>query len=222
MKAELIHFSSWVRILAEWLAHPKQLWLAVFVLIVAGFIVLRPGASERAIRLTWLVLQVLGIGTVIWGIELTRRLFNRPTLLTLAAKWLKQFPQYKRKVVLAAGTGEFAMVGGKARAYVTNNPPPNATVDQRVASLEANVGHINRRIDGVFNELDGLESSHKSAIEKERQERNAEDQKIAAKVEMSGTGGLHISAIGALWLLVGVTLSTAAPEIAHWLLRARA
>jgi hypothetical protein len=216
MKAERIRLLSWVRRLAQWLARPKQFWLALFVLVVAVFFVLRPGASERAIRLTGLGLQVLGIGTVIWGIRLTRRLFNRPTLLMLAAEWLRQFPQYKPKVVMAAGAGELSMVG-KARAFVMNNPPHNATVDQRVASLEANVGHINRRIDGVFNELDGLESSHKSAIEKERKERNAEDQKIAAVLETSGTGGLHISAIGAVWLIVGVTLSTAAPEIAQWL-----
>jgi hypothetical protein len=220
MKAELIQFSSWFRRLAEWLARPKQLWLAVFILIVAGFIVLRPGTSEQAIRLAGLALQLLGIATVIWGIELTRRLFNYPTLLALAAEWLKHFPRYKRKITLAAGGGKLAM-SAKARAYVTNNPPANATLDQRVASLEVNVSHINRRIDGVFNELDALESSQKSAIEEERQQRHAEDQKIAAKFETSGTGGLHISAIGALWLLVGVTLSTAAPEIARWLLRAR-
>jgi hypothetical protein len=36
-------------------------------------------------------------------------------------------------------------------------------------------------------------------------------------LEASGTGGVHISAIGASWLFVGVILSTAAIEIAELL-----
>jgi hypothetical protein len=37
------------------------------------------------------------------------------------------------------------------------------------------------------------------------------------KLEATGTGGIHISAIGASWLFVGVILSTAAVEIVQWL-----
>jgi len=36
-------------------------------------------------------------------------------------------------------------------------------------------------------------------------------------LEATGTGGVHISAIGASWLFVGIILSTAAPEIAEFL-----
>jgi hypothetical protein len=90
-------------------------------------------------------------------------------------------------------------------------------LEQRVASLEANVRHLNKRIDDSLRELDEIEREQKEALKQERQERTAEDNKIAAKLETSNTGGLHISAIGALWLFIGVALSTAGPEIAGWL-----
>jgi hypothetical protein len=52
------------------------------------------------------------------------------------------------------------------------------------------------------------------AIKREEQLRQFEDLAIRETLEATETGGVHISAIGALWLLVGVALSTAAPEIA--------
>jgi hypothetical protein len=187
------------------------------VVLVAGVIALRPGTTEPIVRWTGLFLQLLGIGTVITGIEQTRRLFDHPSLLSIAMSWLREFPPYKRNVVLGAAAGILGMAGAKARGYVTSNPPPNASIEERVASLERNVGHLNKRIDEAFDELDKTQSEQTGALEKEKQERAAEDTRIASKLETSGTGGLHISAIGALWLLIGVTLGTGSVEIAKWL-----
>jgi hypothetical protein len=208
---------SWLRRFIQWLKKPTQLWIALGVILAAGIVVLFVGINERTIRLTGLFLQLLGIATVIWGIELTRRLFGHPTLLGLAAGWLRQFPPYRRKVGFGAAAGSVALTGAKARMYVTSSPPQDATLEQRVASLEANIRHLNKRIDDGLNELDELQRLQTDALRKETQERTAEDAKIAGRLESSSTGGLHISAIGALWLFVGVILSTAAPEIAHWL-----
>jgi len=55
------------------------------------------------------------------------------------------------------------------------------------------------------------------ALKNEEQQRQAEDNSIRAKLEATGTGGVHISAIGVSWLFVGVVLSTAGVEIAELL-----
>jgi hypothetical protein len=207
----------WLKRVADWIAKARLLWLAVGVVVAAGIVALRPGTSEPIVRWTGLILQLLGIATVIIGIEQTRRLFNHPSLLSIAKAWLGEFPPYKRNIVIGAAAGSFGIAGAKARGYVTSNPPSNASIEDRVASLERNVGHLNKRIDDAFQELDKTQSEQTAALEKEKQERVAEDTKIASKLEMSDTGGLHISAIGALWLFVGVTLGTGSVEIAKWL-----
>jgi hypothetical protein len=218
MHAELVHLWLWLKQFAHWIVlRPKLVWLTLIVVVAALIVALWIGASERLIRLTGLIFQLFGIATVIRGIELTRRLFGHPTLLSAASEWWKQYPPYRRGVVIGVGTAEIAVTGGKARGYVTSNPPANAMLEQRVASLEANVRHLNKRIDDSLRELDEIEREQKEALKQERQERTAEDNKIAAKLETSNTGGLHISAIGALWLFIGVALSTAGPEIAGWL-----
>jgi len=46
--------------------------------------------------------------------------------------------------------------------------------------------------------------------------RAKEDQAIREKLAAAQTGGLNISAMGVLWLFVGITLSTASPEITKY------
>ena len=55
------------------------------------------------------------------------------------------------------------------------------------------------------------------ALKNEEKTRQVEDNALHKKLEATGTGGVHISAIGASWLFVGVALSTASVEIAGFL-----
>ena len=166
---------QWLKRLAHWIAKARLFWLAIGVVVVAGVIALRPGTTEPTVRWTGLFLQLLGIATVITGIEQTRRLFNHPSLLSIAMSWFREFPPYKRNIVLGAAAGALGIAGAKARGYVTGNPPPNASAEERLTSLERNVGHLNKRIDEAFEEIDKTQSEHTAALEKEKQERAAED-----------------------------------------------
>jgi hypothetical protein len=217
MYAQASQLWSWFKRIGGWLARPKSLWIATGIVVLAGIVALWPGTSEPVIRWTGLVLQLLGIGTVIVGIEKTRNLFHQPTLLGMAGEWVKQFPAYRPSVVISVGVGALASATAKARGYVTSKPPADATIEQRVASLESNVSHLNNRIDEVYKELDTSIHERTAALDQERRDRAGEDSKIASKLETSGTGGLHISATGAVWLFVGVILGTGSVEIAKWL-----
>jgi hypothetical protein len=83
--------------------------------------------------------------------------------------------------------------------------------------LEKNIQHLNKRIDETQTEMDQSFRAQSGALEEERQERSREDRLLSAKLEATETGGLHISAMGALWLFIGVTLSTASVELSAWL-----
>jgi hypothetical protein len=63
-----------------WLVEARHAWLAGAVICAALFISFRPHTTESVIRLTGLILQLLGIGTVIWGISETRALFGHASL----------------------------------------------------------------------------------------------------------------------------------------------
>jgi len=86
-----------------------------------------------------------------------------------------------------------------------------------VEALEKNVKYISDRIDRIQTEMDQNARAQQQVLEQEQQTRAKEDEELRAKLEATETGGLRISAMGALWLFVGVTMSTAAPELAKWL-----
>ncbi len=104
---------------------------------------------------------------------------------------------------------------GKVRAFGSFNPT-DQTTEARLDALEKNIHRIHERISGVLDEMDRGLSDAAEALKREEQTRQAEDAAIREKLERTATGGLHISVIGAVLLLVGVILSTAAPEIAGW------
>ncbi len=213
-----MHFSvSRIKQLWPWLVEARFAWLTLGVIGAALIVSLRPHTSESVIRLTGLVLQLLGIGTVIWGISETRALFGHPSFSVKAKSWFERFPLRRRNIVSAAGAASFAAATCKARGYVTQGPGPNPTVDTRLDALERNVSLIHERISSTEKEMDEEFRKTAEALKNEEHQRQTEDNAIRAKLEATGTGGVHISAIGASWLFVGVVLSTAGVEIAELL-----
>lgn len=197
-----------------WLAEARYAWLSLAVILVALVISLRPHTSESIIRLTGLALQIFGIATVIWGISETRALFGHPSFTSKAKAWLARFPLLHRNVVIGAAAVSLSAMGGQARGYGTHGAGLNPTVQSRLDALERNVTAIHERITQTQTEMDQRFQKSADALKHEEQSRSAEDNAIRAKLEATGTGGVHISAIGASWLLVGVILSTASVEIA--------
>ena len=205
---------SRLKALLLWLAEGRPVWLALGVIVVALVVSLRPETPEPVIRYTGLVLQMLGIGTVAWGISETRALFGRPSLTSKTKAWLGRFPLLRRITVVAAGAACASALTCRARAYVTEGPGAKPTLESRVDALERNIDLVHERISNIQKEVDEEFRKASRALKSEEQQRQLEDDAIRDKLEATGTGGVHISAIGAAWLLVGVILSTAAVEIA--------
>lgn len=202
-----------LKAICPWLREPRHAWLSLSVIAFALVISFGPFASEPVIRLTGLALQILGIGTVAWGISATRALFGHPSFASKAKAWLVGFPLLKRSQVSAVAGIAMGAATGKARAYGTHGPI-NPTIESRVEALEKNVTAIHERITQTHNEMDEEFRKSAWALKREEQTRQEEDKAIREKLEASGTGGVHISAIGASWLFVGVILSSASVELA--------
>jgi len=180
---------------------------------VALFACLQQGTDEGVIRITGLVLQVLGIGTVAWGIQETRKLFGYPPFASEVKEWLSKFPLFRRGVVVGSVGTSNTDSTAKGIGYASYSAGKNPTPEARLEALERNINVIHDRITAAQKEMDqGLQKAT-DALKQEQRARQEDETAIRDKLEATGTGGIHISAIGASWLLVGVILSTAAPEI---------
>jgi len=207
----------WVKAIVRWFAEWKYFWVALGVTIVALLLAVRPGTTEAFVRLTGLVLQLLGVVTVVWGIGETRALFGHPSIVAIVRSRLARFPRFKMQPVTANGNSTSPGNKASGRADVMDSAGSDSSIEARVMVLEKNLFRTNQRIEHAQREFDSEVRNSNLALQREIQERTAEDQAIRAKLEATGTGGVHISVIGALWLFVGVTLSTASQEIFKWL-----
>lgn len=200
-----------------WIVDLKYFWLSTLIIVVALVLAIFPQATEAKIRLAGLFLQLFGVSTVIWGISETRALFGHPSLASKTKALIVRLLPFRRKTIGIVASIEAKSDTGKAREYITNSPGPNPTIDTRLDSLEKNISLINERLDQTQREIDLEFQKANKRLKQEKKERLEDTNSIREKLEATGTGGVHISAIGASWLFVGVILSTASVEIASWL-----
>jgi hypothetical protein len=207
---------AWSRASFRWLLEARLAWLFAATMVASILLPVLCSSGESGFRLAGLALQIVGILAVAWGIHETRLLFERPSLFGTVGGWLERRPRFRGRVVAVGSSLLGSSVIGRARAHVTANPEDD-TVAGRLDALEKNIGLVNDRISGLGTELDEQSRELRESLEQERQTRAKEAEELRARLEATETGGLHLSAVGAAWLAVGVTLSTAAPELARWL-----
>lgn len=207
---------AWLKAILHWLVEWRLFCLG-FIVVVApvGFIVF-VCADEVVIRIAGMVLQLLGIGTVAWGIHLTRKEFGRPSVFTVWRKRLNRFPAFGDSGATASFNIPFPIMTGRGRGHSSVSAGTNPTIDARIQALEENLKLVNDRVSQTQNEMDQEFRKQTDALKQEQQIRSDEDQHIRAKMESINTGGLHISAMGALWLAIGVIMSSIPSELAVW------
>lgn len=205
-----------VRVLWDWILDARYVCIPLIVIVVALFYAGTPPTTEKHLRLTGLLLQIIGIIAIIWEITETRAFFGHPSLIVKTKSWFGRFPLLKKKTQHVT-QGELVGSSSSFMSAKTTVSKVSLTIEARVDDLEKNIIDINERITSNEIKMDDDFKKVNNSLESERQERIAEDDLIHKKLEDVGTGGLHLSAIGAFFLIVGVILSTAGIEIAEFL-----
>ena len=193
------------------------LWLAV---VLAAWYAPHPFTSnqEARVRFAGLILQLVGIVTVVYGIRRTRNLLRQPF----------------RERALVTSRRELPAVFRSRRAYgapqaspsvpaeeVASSKPAGAkrtSRDKRVAALEAKLLAAHDRIAQTQRRLDDEMRVRDRDDNWERTAREEADERMWKALEEVSSGGLGLSGAGLLWLLLGVALSAAADEVARWLM----
>lgn len=200
----------------RWLFWPTNTWLSFIVLASALVYALVIDTSEQSIRWTGLALQLCGISTVLWGIHKIRSFFGLPSPLNGVKSWLMSAPFWPKKTVLGSVNVQLESLRCHGRGHQTFKPSTRETED-RLDALEKNVDAINGRISGFQSEVDQEVRRLSNDLHEEKGNRAYAHQNLEDKLKNVGTSGAYISVIGAVWLFVGVILSTASPELSKWL-----
>ena len=199
---------------ATWLFYePRHLWLCTFVCLAAIATIVLREVTEPTIRIVGLALQVCGIVTVVWGIIATRQFFGMKSPQKTIVDWLWRCPLFGKSTIGAVGAALSASGVTSTHGYASLSINPSAELEQRVSVLEQSIPMMQDRISGLQVELTHASQSLKDQLKSEQQDRLALAERFDGRLKSYGTGGLHISAIGAVWLLLGAVLSTASAEL---------
>jgi hypothetical protein len=191
------------------------LWLTLVTLLAAFSFPALLGMAEWQVRVSGLFLQLLGLSTVAWGLRETRRLFERPSVVTLFFSWLARFPRWRRSIVVIAGTATGLSIAGSARLRAWTPMNPDAPVDEQLRALRNNVDRLDQRLTNAESDVDKHRSHLQDAVRAEQEARSQGDKDLRARLEAAQTGGLHISLMGLVWLLFGLVMGTISGELAR-------
>ncbi len=213
----------WIKANAAWLLDAWRVWAPIIVVVIVGALAsLLPGTADDSVRYAGLALQILGIATVVHGLRDRRRLFNRPSLVDHLVTWVARRPCWgaKPQAVSLSGTATIG-ISGSAKLSVWRGTPPNATIEARLAALEANIETLKAEQAETAKDIQEETRKRAEALASERQSRESAVGELRTRVDTLGVGGLHLETAGLFWLIVGVVLGTAPSEIwsaIRWLL----
>jgi hypothetical protein len=130
--------------------------------------------------------------------------------------WLSRRPRWGTRSQTISLTGVASVgIAGTVKASVWRGIPPEATVEARVAALEANIATLKTEQEGTAKELHEETRKRAEALDLERQARESAARDIRTQLETLGAGSLHLETAGLFWLVLGVTLATAPTEAAN-------
>jgi len=207
---------NWITRLAVWVfLDAKDAWISILpiaLIIGCGWLIF--GLDEQGIRISGLVLELLGILVVARGLSESRKLFGRPSLYQSFLRWTERRPRFGApKYVLNAEGSCFAVNGSDsamARGFVGTSAH---TLEERIVLLERRLNLADTQIQEGRRKLEEEAKNRMEAIVSEEVARIEGDAIVQKQLEEAVVGGINLETVGIVWLACGVTLSSLSVEL---------
>lgn len=223
---------NWLFRIFRWLINEfKLIWITLLPILVGVIFCLFIPTSifngpilcdtlESRFRLTGLILEVLGIGTVVYGLIKNLKLFERTHLLGIIIEKFKRFPKFKKHhhTLSASLISSIANVSGNLSVRVS--PASNAPIEDRVAYLEEQIKQVQSQ---AFDNKALFEKKLKKLSDDfadDSLKRDIDDEKAKQDFKEYVVGDAYIELMGIIWLIIGAISATASTELAKafWLI----
>jgi hypothetical protein len=207
----------WVGRIPVWFWGQRSLWLPTAVLCGVPLIAIAIplGQPELRIRYSGLVLELLGIITVIVGLRHKGRLFNKPSLRQRLAQAMQSFPSWpgRNRTVALSGVSISATAGVAGRLSAWHSAT-DTSLERRIAALEKNIESLKLDHAEAVKALRTADEQIRHSLESESTERKSVDADLKRKIDGIGGDGLHVEAMGIIWVVFGAILTTVSTELA--------
>ena len=193
-------------------------WCSIIPVAYSFYIINNSNYNEFIIRIYGLIFQLGGVGTVAFGIHKTRILFGLPKTLEFLKHSLKSRPIYKKEGKPYLKTHDLVAQGIVVRP-ILGKPElkVNPSIEDRVKFLENHISLLDKHIKEINKEMNYRTEKYLKDIFNERTERKSEYMELKKILEKAEIGGLHISTMGIIWLIIGTIFCAIPHELSRWL-----
>ncbi len=208
---------GWFARFYRWLAEAKLVIMCLLIITAAVMLGFKAWPSESSIRSSGYALQLIGMVFAIGGLLGIRKHFKQPSLKILVVSWLRRFPKWKIKKILGEGGVTLKSCTADGEGELWKQDDPSKSVQKRIDNIIENLETIRNKQRDHSKSIDDLKSSHEELKQDiTAQTKNIEDG-IRADIELLHTSDITTSLAGLILLLVGISMSTLAPELYTWL-----
>lgn len=192
-------------------AEAKPLWLLLggFVFSwICGRGLANYGYSELGAM--GFLLQLFGLLVVAVGHSNTRKLFGRPSILTLGKRWLKRLIGSFRQgdvIILGQGGSSETSAGVGSISIESSQPAPTLSIEERVDLLEQNSLILEGNLLSTRSNLGERIKSLKKQFERDHALLRTRLGKDSSLLERLAVSGLTMETVGLIWLAAGLAIS---------------
>jgi hypothetical protein len=206
----------------------SRLWLPLAVILIVLCLPWSIRQTETAVKVSALILELMGIGAVALGLRETQRQFGiEPPDMRLRAAMLSGWWRVRgwfrrpsdKTVVLGTASTAVRISGASAHLSVWRVDPVDASIEQRLVVLWQNVQELTERYEFTNQRTREWLEQRDEAIKQEREQRREETERLDLMLRQYAVGGLHLEGIGLLALMISVPVGLFSKEL-DWLLQA--
>lgn len=170
--------------------------------------------TSTTIRYAGTVLQVLGVATVAMGLSLLRKRFGLRPISENIFEFLKQILEaFITPKPISLEVADAYHLHDVVIPKLYEAVASDASLEERVLQLEKNFVLICKELETTDQKLRKELGVVRSEIERENNERKAQNKQIMGTIKEVAIGGIHLEIVGVLWLVFAAFCSSIPDEI---------
>lgn len=202
----------------DWFKSGGLGWITAGLLLMGGAWLRYGPSSQDAVRQLGLLYELVGVVVVVIEIRKTSAKNLRTPIAARLFQYLKRIPISFAKPPVVVGKLIAAECKETAFALASLSTGPGTTIEQRVAYLEAMTRGLQTHVEHVQVLIDREVEVREAAVTAEGAARADAVRSLQEQIKEIETGGLDLSLFGVFWLILGMLLSTATPEVCKYIL----
>lgn len=196
-----------------WFLEVRLGFLCVLVLLLAFLTSFYTWPSEKTIRTSGYILQLLGMIFAIRGILKIREHFGQPALKCMFGSWIKKFPKWHKHGYFKMPPIHIGITVGEADLEVWAPDNQKDPIEKRLEAAFQNLNSLRENQRNHTDQISKIKKVHKEFKEDQIGKIESIQNKLSTELEQAHTSDILVSFVGLIWLTFGITLSTLPSEI---------